>query len=132
MNWLLNNFMKKLALVYLLAFVVSWLWEVLHSALYLNYMGEAITGWVLFHVTIVDAVMILVLVFVGRKLGKYKTLFILAGGFIIAIIIETWALQTGRWEYNFLMPIIPVIKTGLSPTIQLATTAYFVDKIIRK
>ena len=105
MNWLLNNFMKKLALVYLLAFVVSWLWEVLHSALYLNYMGGAITGWVLFHVTIVDAVMILVLVFVGRKLGKYKTLFILAGGFIIAIIIETWALQTGRWEYNFLMPI---------------------------
>ncbi|MDP3883115.1 MAG: hypothetical protein Q8Q48_03620 [Candidatus Staskawiczbacteria bacterium] len=123
---------KRVVGVYVMGFLVSWLWEVLHSVLYLNYMGAHITWFVLFRAALFDAVIILILVFVGRKLGKYKTLFILFGGFIIAVAIEIWAFKTGRWEYSSLMPIIPIIKTGLTPTIQLAVTAYFVEKITKK
>ena len=115
-----------------LGFVVSWLWEALHSALYSSYMNGPITVFILFRAAFVDAVIISVSIFIARKFGKYKTLFILSAGLVVAVIIETWSLQTGRWEYNSLMPIIPVIKTGLTPTIQLAVTAYFVEKIIHK
>ena len=124
--------MKKLMLIYALAFIANWIWEILHSILYLNYKGGIITNFILFRAAFTDAAIILVLVFIGQKLGKYKTLFILGGGLIVAIVIEIWALQTGRWEYDSLMPIIPIIKTGLTPTIQLAITAYIVDKIIYK
>ncbi len=122
--------MKKAISAYLLAFFVSLIWEILHSALYLNYKGGDITGIILFRAALADAVMILILMFLGQKFGKYKTLFILTGGFIIAVIIEIWALQTGRWEYGSLMPVVPIIKTGFTPTIQLLATAYFVEKII--
>src|SRR3989344_4672554 len=122
--------MKKLMLVYALAFIANWIWETLHSILYINYKGGLITDFILFRAALADAVIILVLIFIGQKLGRYKALFIATGGFIIAIIIEIWALQTGRWEYNSLMPIVPIIRTGLTPTIQLAITAYIVEKIV--
>ncbi|OGZ78779.1 MAG: hypothetical protein A2358_00640 [Candidatus Staskawiczbacteria bacterium RIFOXYB1_FULL_37_44] len=118
--------MRKLFRVFALGFVVSWLWESLHSMLYSNYMGLPISGFILFRAALVDAAIISILIFIGRKFGKYKTLFILSAGFIVAVIIEILALRTGRWEYNSLMPIIPIIKTGLTPTIQLAMTAYLV------
>ncbi|OGZ94346.1 MAG: hypothetical protein A2528_01125 [Candidatus Staskawiczbacteria bacterium RIFOXYD2_FULL_37_9] len=89
-------------------------------------MGLPISGFILFRAALVDAAIISILIFIGRKFGKYKTLFILSAGFIVAVIIEILALRTGRWEYNSLMPIIPIIKTGLTPTIQLAMTAYLV------
>ena len=120
--------MKKLMLVYALAFIANWIWEILHSALYLNYKGGLITSFILFRAALVDAFIVLALVFISQKFGKYKTLFILAGGFIIAIGIEIWGLKTGRWEYNSLMPIIPIIKIGLTPAIQLAITACIVEK----
>ena len=123
-------FMKKLMLAYALAFIANWIWETLHSILYINYKGGLITNFILFRAALVDAFIVLVLVFISQKFGKYKTLFVLAGGFIIAIGIEIWALQTGRWEYNSLMPIVPIIRTGFTPTIQLAITAYIVEKII--
>jgi len=33
--------------------------------------------------------------------------------------MEWYALTTSRWAYNVLMPIIPLLGTGLTPTIQL-------------
>ena len=39
---------------------------------------------------------------------------------IFAFILETWALGTGQWMYRDSMPIIPFLKTGLTPTVQLA------------
>jgi len=52
------------------------------------------------------------------------------GGLVAAIAMEIWALNTGRWVYSSLMPIIPIIKTGLSPTIQLALTGLIAYKAV--
>ena len=122
--------MKRIILVYVLAFTANWIWEILHSILYLNYKGGIISNFILFRAALTDAVMVLILVFISQKFGKYKTTFILVGGLIIAVVIEIWALQTGRWTYNSLMPIIPFVKIGFTPVIQLAITAYITEKII--
>ncbi len=122
--------MKKIILVYVLALIMSWIWEILHSVLYLSYQGGLITNFILLRASLIDATIVSVLVLISQKLRRHKTLFIIAGGLVIAVVIEIWALQTNRWTYSSLMPIIPIIKTGLTPTIQLAITSYIVEQII--
>lgn len=46
------------------------------------------------------------------------------------VAIEMWALYTERWVYNSLMPIIPIIRIGLTPTIQLAVTDFIVERLV--
>ena len=121
--------LKKLTSVFILSFIFNLIWEILHSALYLNYKGLEITGFILFRAAIFDAIVILLLIFISQKLKINKSLFIVLVSLILAIGIEVWALQTGRWTYAPLMPIIPLIKTGLTPTIQLVITGYIVNKI---
>ncbi len=122
--------LKKSILIFTLAFFLNWAWEILHSALYLNYQGGSISGFILFRAALADAVIILILVFAAQNLKLNKALFVVFVGLVIAVAIEIWALQTGRWAYNSLMPIIPIIKTGLTPTAQLAVTGYIVQEII--
>lgn len=121
---------KKMTLVFILAFVLNWIWEIAHSALYLNYQGGLITSFILFRAALADAVIISVLFFIAGKLKSHRFLFIAAGGLTTAVIIELWALQIGRWEYDSLMPIIPIIKIGLTPAIQLAITGFVVGKAV--
>lgn len=47
-------------------------------------------------------------------------------GFIAAVALERFALGSGRWAYHDLMPIVPLLHTGLTPTIQLGVISYVV------
>lgn len=42
----------------------------------------------------------------------------IAGG-LIGIVIEWWALSTGRWRYAG-MPLLPIVNVGLLPVLQMA------------
>lgn len=110
--------------VLILSFALNLVWEIFHSALYISYQGGAITGFILFRAAIVDAIIISTLFLSAKKLNIHESMFVVIGGLVIAIGIEIWALQTGRWVYSSLMPIIPILHTGLTPTIQLAITGY--------
>lgn len=124
--------LKKLSLVFILAFIMNWLWEIAHSALYLNYRSKPITAVVLFRAAVFDAIIILALIVLSQKVKMNKPLFVALGGLFLAIIIEIWALQTDRWIYRPEMPIIPIIKIGLTPAIQLAITGFCVSKFLEK
>ncbi|MBI2063794.1 MAG: hypothetical protein HYT65_02280, partial [Candidatus Yanofskybacteria bacterium] len=76
------------------------------------------------------AAIILILVFIIQKFKLNKPRFIILGGLAVAVIIEAAALPAGRWAYNSLMPIIPIIKIGITPAVQLAITGYIVQSII--
>jgi len=52
-------------------------------------------------------------------------------GVVAAILLELYALQANRWAYNDLMPIIPILGTGLTPTIQLGLLIYIIFKITK-
>lgn len=123
---------KKLFFIFLLAFVANWLWENIHSFLYVHYEGGAITQLILTRAALVDAVIITVMgafFFWIRFLHKRPwLLFVL--GVLVAIGIEWWAFGTGRWAYNDFMPIIPVLGTGITPTIQLGFLSYGIFTMI--
>lgn len=125
--------MKKIILIFILAFVLNLVWENLHSYLYLHYQSGAITQLVLIRAAIFDAgfIALLSLPFIFIKYFNQKLWYTIIIGIIFAIILERYALYTNRWSYNDLMPIIPFIKTGLTPTLQLGLIAFGIYKFLK-
>ena len=126
-----NQIIKKVAVVFAAAFVLNAVWENLHSLLYANYMRGQITEYILLRAALADAVMILILAapFIIIPAIKKWSWMIIPFGMILAVLIELWAMQTGRWSYNEYMPIVPILSVGLTPLIQLGLLGYLSYKI---
>lgn len=124
--------MKNWIFVFILAFGLNLIWENLHSPLYVHYQGEAITFLMLLRAALVDAFIILVLIRLLRLAPSFSKLswLIILFGIIVSIIMEYWALGSGRWAYAETMPIIPLLEVGLTPTIQLGLLAYLTYKLV--
>ncbi len=118
--------MKRIFFIFFTAFILNVIWENLHSYLYDNYMGGKITEFILIRASLFDAVLItaILLPFIYFHSLKNKTWLIIIISTIIAIFNEWYGLGTGRWIYNSLMPILPIIKVGLTPALQLGLTGY--------
>lgn len=118
--------MKKTLFVFSIAFILNLIWENLHSLLYDNYMGGEITQFILLRATLADAIMItlVALPFLFFSSLKKQSWVMIPALFLISIFIEYYALKTGRWAYNSLMPLVPFLSVGLSPAIQLGLLGY--------
>ncbi|MEK7170252.1 MAG: hypothetical protein AAB767_03120 [Patescibacteria group bacterium] len=119
--------LRRLVVVFIFAFLPNLIWEHLHSVLYVSYQGGAITNLILFRAALFDATVITVVAFLplsllGRRRvgGGVAFLFLL----LFAILLEKWALATGRWAYTDAMQIIPILNVGLTPVIQLGILGY--------
>lgn len=117
---------KTIFAIFVFAFFLNLIWENLHSFLYVHYKGGEITEFILLRATLSDAVYIslaaiLILIFSGKRMVVWISVF---GLLLTSIFIERLALGSGRWAYNSLMPIVPILRTGLTPTIQLAILGY--------
>lgn len=123
--------MKKILSIFIIAFILNIVWENLHSVFYANYMSGKITELILLRASLVDAfiIVIITLPFVFFSTLKNKSLLIILVGILVSIFIEYWGLETGRWVYNSLMLIIPVLGIGLTPAIQLGLLGYISFKI---
>ena len=125
---------KKWILIFILAFALNFIWENLHSFLYADYQGGKITEFILARAALADAVIILGMIIFSRLIpfSKNRPWILILLGVIIAVLIEKWALLTGRWQYNDAMPIIPFLGIGLTPTIQLGFLGHVIHRIIFK
>lgn len=114
--------MKNWLWLFLISFGLNLVWENLHQFLYLHYRGQAISELILLRAALVDGLIIVLAVLVVERLNfpAKKIWPLLLITLAVAVIMERWALATGRWQYAAAMPLLPIIKTGLSPTIQLA------------
>ena len=123
--------MKKPITIFLLAFALNILWENLHSLLYNNYMGGEITEYILVRAALFDALLItfISLPFMYVNVLKNKSWLIIVVGILIAILNEWYGLSTSRWMYNSFMPILPLIQTGITPTLQLGVLGYISFKL---
>ncbi len=124
---------KKLSEVYIFAFVLNLIWENAHSFLYVSYQGASITEAVLIRAATFDALFItgLFILFSRAAFFKKRLWLSLVIGIIFAVTLEIFALQTGRWQYNSLMPIIPFLNVGLTPSIQLGLLGYLAIQIFK-
>jgi len=96
--------------------------------------GGEITEFILLRAAVVDAVMITLIAtpFIFWPALNRRSWLIIIAGLIVAIALERFALSTGRWAYNDLMPIIPLLATGLTPTIQLGLLGFLSFKLANK
>ncbi len=126
--------MKKIKEIFILSFILNLIWENLHSFLYVNYKGGKITEIILLHASLGDAFIITLLLvpFLYISFFKKREWLIIIFGIIIAVLIEWYALSHMRWTYNEYMPIIPLINTGFTPTLQLGLLGYCVFKFIKR
>jgi hypothetical protein len=126
--------MKKIFYIFLVSFFLNFIWENLHSLLYAGYQGGTITEFILFRASLGDAVMItlLALPFFFISALKKRDWLIIVLGVLVAILIEWYALSSGRWAYNEYMPLIPFLNIGLTPTIQLGLLGYFSYRIVAR
>lgn len=125
---------KALLLVFLLGFLMNLIWENLHSVLYVHYKGATITSEILTRAALFDAAFIMFLgigFFYKPFLHRHLWLSLIVG-FVFAVLLEKWALETGRWAYTSAMPLIPFLEVGLSPAVQLGITACFSYLVVFK
>ncbi len=134
------NRLRILLRVFLASWLLNLVWENLHVFLYDHYRGVFYSqmGWIdrfqiLLKASFFDAAFITVVVFLiilipwlkGKELWSLvivTTLF--------SISLELYALDTGRWAYNSLMPLIPMLDIGVLPVIQLGLTGYLATRFI--
>ena len=134
--------MITLLLLFMIAYALNFVWESIHYPLY-N------CKWPLGSCALVtsfrDAI-IIVGIFLGGglvfrdfywpfSLTKKKIALFFIVAFFIAYGIELQGLYLGKWEYNALMPIIPLLNVGVSPILQMLVAplvAFFLVKKIMK
>jgi hypothetical protein len=126
-----------------IAFLLNFLWEVGQAGLYQPHY-EGTLSFILVHLkaALGDVAIILIIYFITAliygsknfiiKINKFSLFLLALLGFIFALVVEKYALATGRWSYNDLMPIFPFLKVGLTPILQLTILSPLVPYIISK
>ena len=135
--------MKKILYISLLAFVLNFVWEIGQAFLYSpHYVGWI--GLIMVHLrasigdVLIVCIIILLDAIIFRSLfmyrnGDLKRLLIIAIiGFIFAVLVEKYALITGRWSYGPMMPIIPFFHVGLLPILQMIVIPVSIVAIVKK
>lgn len=117
---------KQLGAIFLISFGLNYVWEHLHSLLYVHYKGGPITEFILLRATLADAVIItlIALPFIASSRIRPWAWLMIPLGIAVSIIIEMHALPAGRWAYSAMMPLVPLVGTGWTPTIQLGLLGY--------
>ncbi len=117
---------RNLIYIFLAAVFLNFVWEELHSVLYLSYQGGEITNLILLRAALFDAAVIAIFAYPFFRFAylRQSRWILYAALVIFAIVLERWALGSGRWVYADAMPIIPLLNVGLTPAIQLGILGF--------
>ncbi|MBI2449231.1 hypothetical protein HYV49_02955 [Candidatus Pacearchaeota archaeon] len=136
---------KKIIYIIIFSFIFNLAWEIFHSPLYKTAVNALKTGY--YPILILkaaggDIIMVLIIFlaissfnrsFQWEISNKKNITLSIIFGLIISIGFELYAQYTDRFFYNSKMPIIPFIKVGLTPVLQMIITPlitfWFAEKI---
>jgi len=112
--------------IFVLAFLLNWIWEALHAAAYVESTGPLFFRFRhCLPMAATDAFWTLALWLASAGVGsladgrRWRLAVVAALGFLTAVVVERVALAEGRWTYNDLMPLVPMIDVGLWPVAQM-------------
>jgi len=120
---------KQIIYLSLTAFILHVIWENAQAPLFQGYTSFSQHFSACLFGTVGDvAITLFVYVLVAllkndfnwiASLNKKDIAVLAVIGFLIAVGIEWRAVLFGRWAYNDAMPLLPYLKVGLSPIIQM-------------
>lgn len=124
------------------ALVLNLIWENAQAPLYSGYVNFRQHLAICFAAALSDVLIIGLLYFFFAifkrdalgifKLGAIETAILIFAGAVITTGMEKWALSAGRWQYAPAMPLIPYLKVGLLPVIQLMALPWFTFYLTKK
>ena len=136
----MRDFLKTTVFIIITALPLHFIWEMLQMPLYQCQLGFSQCVSICFVASLGDVVMTLVIFILiaiayqdfNWHIDLHNGKYILAAviGLLFAIIFEQFAVQTSRWEYSLLMPLIPLLKIGMSPALQMTLLTPLVFKLV--
>lgn len=138
------SFLKILLCIFIISIILNFLWEFTHSYLYTCWNLTAAQYWpMIVMATLGDGLIISWFYIAGAikrgsvkwlfKSDKSDYLFILFLGLTTSVLLEiinVYSLK--RWSYKPAMPLIPILKIGITPIIQLMITPILTFNIVKK
>jgi hypothetical protein len=125
-----------------IGFLFNFLWEIAQMSLYQGTSQFWQNALVCLAASFVDDLLILLLYGVLAavrkdikwimRISSGDVLLLILLGSIEAMVIELWALSTGRWQYTQAMPLLPFIHVGLVPVLQmiiLPIATFYISKL---
>ena len=126
--------------VILISFILNWIWELLQGPLYRGFTYTLPHLVVCTLASTADVTMVVLLYFIfaifyknpfwGKRLSFIRVIIMMIIGGIGTIVAESFHTSAGSWVYSDKMPIIPMVKVGLSPVLQffiLPVLIYYVS-----
>lgn len=119
----------QMVVMFMVAVTVNFVWEMAQSVLFAR-MG----GWMegsrrCFVASLGDGVIVLTIAAIGWLWFRHADWIVRPGfggytlmttvGVTIAVLVERYALETGRWAYTERMPMLPMVRVGLAPVLQM-------------
>lgn len=136
---------RVLSTVFVVGVILNFVWEMAQASFYhpMGTFGQAVFRC--FLASIGDGLMIMLIGILGAALFRSfdwfdgvdgaRLLFAGTAGLIVALVVEWWGLQTGRWEYNTQMPTVPGTPFGIVPLAQMVlltpTTLWIASRFSR-
>ena len=113
---------EKLIKIFILAFAINLVWERLHYGLYVPHHFLAVSDYAYLLGAFLDAIYVSLAIFLFSRFAWWAPVVATLGA---GILIEKLALSFNWWSYGS-MPVLPLLNTGLSPTIQLVSTVLII------
>ena len=134
-------FLRSAALVFAVAVVVNYVWELAETPLYAGMTRRGEMWRHCFVASLGDGVLVLIILATGwavferprwfRSPGTTEYGLMFAAGAAIAVVVEWIALDVlERWSYANLMPRLPGLGVGLSPVAQMSLLPPLIFRIV--
>lgn len=125
----------RLFAIYGIALGINYVWEMLQMPLYEGmYFSEPASYLLCLKASFGDANIAIAIYLLGSLLFRdwrwsnnmtiAKLAYLSVAGGSTAIVIESLAFDAGWWNYSHLMPLLPLLKVGLVPFLQLILLPY--------
>jgi hypothetical protein len=125
-----NRWRTSAALVFAIAVAVNYVWELAQSPLYAGQDDVGVLLWHCLRAASGDGVLVLVIFAGGAMLTRRPDWFVrpgtggyvwmLSAGLLIGVVVEWLGVHVaGRWAYSARMPVVPGLRIGLVPVLQM-------------
>jgi len=122
------NYNRMIVTIAIVGFVLNLIWELSHGPLYkgfkydLSHISLITLSSITDMLTLLLLFLVLSLVFKNvywiEQLSFFNVLILMLVGGLSASLVEIWHINRGDWLYGESMPLIPIVKAGVSPVLQ--------------
>lgn len=122
------NYRQYIIIVATVGFLLNLIWELAHGPLYKGFKYDFSHISLCTLASITDMLTLLLLFFVFslvlknvywiEQLSFSNSLLLMLVGGLSAALVEIWHINRGDWLYAESMPLIPIVKAGVSPVLQ--------------